>query len=517
MNAIQFIPALLSAIFLFSVLLAGCGSGSDTTDTHTPPATDNPVDPPPELSGDTPLAPHNDDLTNIATAPPAADERVNIELTDAYQSQVTDLELTEAGFWCHVQRQVDEHTVRLYTTLDWQPGWNQRLQCHIDAQLAFQYQPAEGTVIVDTAMLDSSHVIMLEAVLRESTQPNAIGSWFELRLSTLNTTGQPVHQRWLEDIPRPEELFFYTHIAGDEAPTRRTEESLSHNGKPQLTANSLARLRVHQGTPYLLIHSYGVKVYRLYQDLTVAWSRQVMPAYTWLWAESLANESDMAIREDGTVAVGFELHDQDVAIYNSHFDEKLQDNNQGYDVGIAILSPTGALENTFIAGLQGHRENLGKLFWRADELLLTGSTRYTKEGAAGGTTEWDGYIARIDPTTGTTLHSQLLHVHDEDAMRDALLTDTGRLLIAGESGYRQADTNSQTSYGYGVIYEVTDKGEVQPIIKLDTARNSAITGLRVAGDTLYYRYDFDGFITHTCDHDTTQCWLKSGISNLALD
>lgn len=509
------IKRLLSALLLAGILSA-CGSGSSSGSGGDSPPDDKPIEPPPELSGDEPMPPANTDLLDIEVAPPASDVRVNFELTEAYRSQVTALEVSADGLWCHLQRLTGQDRPRLSPARHWQPGWEQSLRCHVDAQQVFSYRPEAGAVIVDVAMQDSSRVLLLEAIPRELTGDASISDWYELRLTQLSGAGNLLQQRWLEDVPAADELFYYSYEPNSDEPTRTVAEDLSYNGRPQLWVNQLARLQVHEGVPYLLAHTYGVKVYRFHDDLSVAWGRQVMPAYRWLWSEDLTNTSRMAIRDDGAVAVGFELFDDDVAFFNAHFEQPLEDVNEGLDVGIAVIASNGVPQGTFMAGLQGYDENLEGLFWRSGDLLLTGSVRYEKTGAAGGTTEWDSYLAWIDGDTGETTHSQLFHVHDEDMMRDALLTDSGRLLLAGESGFRQADTNSQVSYGYGLIYEVTDAGEVLPLMKLDTPRNSTVNGIQVVGDTLYYRYDFDGFITHTCDSDETLCWIKSGVSNMAL-
>ncbi|MBN7796946.1 hypothetical protein [Parahaliea mediterranea] len=511
------IKQLVSAL-LMAGLLSACGSGSSSGSGSDSPPVDKPVHPPPELSGDEPLPPANGDLLDIAIAPPAADVRVGFELAEAYQSQVTDLAVNGDGLWCHVQRLTGQDGPRLHTTRDWQPGWAQSLRCHVDAQEVFSYRPDPGAVIVDMAMQDSSRVLLLEAIPSDFTGGSPVdGNWFELRLTQLDGAGNALQRRWLEDVPAANELFYYSYEPNSDEPTRTVAEDLSHNGRPQLSVNQLARLQVHEGVPFLLAHTYGVKVYRFHDDLTVAWDRQVMPAYRWLWSGELTNTSRMAIRDDGAVAVAFELFDDDVAIYSAHFEQPLEDVNEGSDVGVAVIAGNGAPLGIFMAGLRGHSESLEGMFWRSGDLLLTGSTRYEKAGAAGGTTEWDSYLAWIDGDSGETTHSQLYHVHDEDMVRDAVLTDGGRLLLAGESGYRQADTHSQVSYGYGVIYEVTDTGEVLPLMKLDTPRNSTVNGIQVVGDTLYYRYDFDGFITHTCDQDQSLCWIKSGVSNMALD
>ncbi|MDV2080501.1 hypothetical protein [Marinobacter xestospongiae] len=508
MKMMRLAPALLLA-----GVLAACGSGSDS------PANEKPVDQP----GDVPQPPTNGDLVDIAPAPSAYNRDVAFALTLAYQSQVTHLDVNEDGVWCDVRR-LGGYGNDLYTTWNWQPGWAQSLQCHVGAQQIFSHQPDDGAVIVDMAMLEANRILVLEAVatgrLIGATPDQEVddsAEFYELRLTQLDGNGEVLQQRWLEDAPDETELNYYSYDLATKEVSYSVFEALSHDDRPQLPLNGFARLQVQDGVPYLLAHTYGVKVYRLNSDLTVAWDQQVMPAYPWLYRENLSNDSRLAIREDGSVAVAYELFDEDVAVYNAHFGQPLLDANPGADIGVTVLSPDGQPERAFLAGMRDHSEGINALFWQSDELVLTGSTLHEKADAAGGTTEWDGYVARVDSTSGETTQSQLLHIHDEDVAYDALLTDGGRLLIAGKSGYGQADTGSQLNYGYGVIYEVSDDGKVEPLLKLDRPRDSVVRGIQVVGDTLYYRFDFDGFITHTCDNDDTQCWLKSGVSNLALD
>lgn len=505
----------LVAALLMAGMLSACGSGSDSD------PDDKPTDPPPALSGDVPLPPGNGDLPDIAVAPPASDVRVNFELTEPYQVQVTDLAVNAEGLWCQVQRGTDVDNP-LPMGRVWQPGWQQSMSCHSDGQQTFRYQPQDGAIVVDMAVQDGSRVLLLEAVPSAYDGPGPAEGWFELRFTQLDGAGNTLQQRWLEDQPDEQELYYYFYERNAETPSRRVEESLSHNNRPQIGVNTLARLQVHDGVPYLVAHTYGVKVYRFNSDLTVAWDQQIMPANRDLWFGDLTNVSRMAVRDDGAVVVAFELfqgtepRDDNARLYQAHFGQPLADPNPGSDVGISVLSPDGVKLRTFIAGLKGHDEALTSVLWRGDELLLTGGTRYGKADAAGGSSEWDSYLARIDSTTGETLHSQLVHVHDEDMLLDTVLTDSGRLLMAGESGFSQADSNSQMTYGYGVIYEVNDAGDVLPLMRLDKPRNSRINGIQVVGDTLYYRYDFDGYITHTCDTDKTLCWSKAGVSNLRL-
>ena len=68
----------------------------------------------------------------------------------------------------------------------------------------------------------------------------------------------------------------------------------------------------------MLAWTYGAKLYRLAADGAVTWETQVMPANVGM-AFSFIREL-LATDEAGRVHVAYQIFDEDVAIYNQHFD-----------------------------------------------------------------------------------------------------------------------------------------------------------------------------------------------------
>ncbi|ASP37564.1 hypothetical protein CHH28_02240 [Bacterioplanes sanyensis] len=474
---------------LCGALLSACGGGSSSNNSAD---TTEPQTPEPRPSGSL-IQPQ--------------------QIDDAYVSQYTDLAVHADGHWCFIERHAQQ-TDSYRAGSAWEQGWQNSLTCHSGEQQTWHYQPDEGIALVDIEFTDSQQLILIEAVKNNDSPHELFDN--ELRFSRYSISGDLQHQRWFTHTPNEQDKLYYDVSDGEIIVSELT--FLSDNNRPQFPDSSVVQLIQKNGQLYLLLHSYGVQVYQLNADFDINWSHQVMPAYTWLWfwSGSLANHSEFAVNDNGEVVVAFELFGNDTAIYNQHFSAQYPNLGNNGDIALTVLNPSGELQHQHLIGQADVTDQLVRVFWQNDALTLVGHALHNKENAAGGTFEWDAFAYQVDPVSGTTISSKVLHYDQEDRVFDAAISPSGQLWLGGKSGYIQVDSNSQTSYGHAVILEVGEQGQLTERAQLELPRDSSITQLFWLENHLYYRYDFDGSITHTCDNDNTLCWQKSGIGSLAL-
>ncbi|GGY55761.1 hypothetical protein GCM10011297_30730 [Bacterioplanes sanyensis] len=477
--------------FITAVLLTACGGGSSSS---------------------------SDSATTQPEPTPTLPEPVNQitpqQLTAAYKSQYSHLNVSQEGHWCVIERTSDGSSIQL-ASRPWQEGWQQQLHCYSGEQQTWQYQPANA-ILVDIALTDAQQLIVLEALPSAADNDSSFTA-YELRLSRYSLTGELQHQAWLLHPPSENDLAYYHFEVGQLVRTDFRYASV--DDRPQLSESTLAQLEYRNGQLYLLAHTYGVQLYQLQDDFTIGWSRQVMPAYSWLWQTVLTNISRLAVHEDGRLAVAFELYENDdLTILNTHFNTQLTDPGEGSDTGVAIYDANGQLLQRAVVGVPDQSESLVNAVWQQDQLVLVSNSRVAKNNAAAGSTEWDVALQILDGATAQLQSAHLLHFDQEDALLDATVSADGRLWLAGISGYKQVDSNSQISYGYGTVLTLNSEQQLQPVVTLDLPRNSMVSGIEAVGERLYYRYDFDGSITHTCDGDdnATLCGLKSGIDSVVM-
>lgn len=431
------------------------------------------------------------------------------QIDQSYVSQFVDLAVHPDGDWCHIARHADLGDNYLAES-QWQYGWKNDLTCYNGQQVIWSYQPDNDIALIDIEFSDSNQLIVIEAVRNSQASHTVFNG--ELRLSTYSPSGDLLRQDWLKHTPSADDLAFYEVDGGNII--RREFTVLSVNDRPQIAEDSVVQLIAEGDHLHLLVHSYGLQVYQLNNDLSINWSRQVMPAYNWLWGDILVNNSEMAIQADGTIAVAFELYGEDSAIYNEHFSTDFPVDNQDANVGLVTLDQTGELLSQHLMGNTELSEQIVRVFWQEDTVTLIGNVRREKTNAAGGTTEWDSFIYRVDPVSGQTIDEDVLDYDKEDIIIDATVSPNGKIWLAGKSGYIQVDSNSQTSFGRAVLLQIDDQKRLTERANLDLPRHSEIKQVFWLQDHLYFRYDFDAPITHTCDHDDTLCWRKSGVGSI---
>ena len=117
---------------------------------------------------------------------------------------------------------------------------------------------------------------------------------------------------------------------------------------------------------------------------------------------------------------------------------------------------------------------------------------------------------------GNPINHQIIHWNKEERLSDAVVDNQGNVWLSGITGFVIVDTGIKTQNGQGVIFKVSPEGDVSAPLVLDVPRDSSITGLQLHDQHLYYRYQYDGPISHTFDHDDSLCGTKSGIGFLSL-
>jgi hypothetical protein len=243
----------------------------------------------------------------------------------------------------------------------------------------------------------------------------------------------------IEDAGRAEERLAYS---GSGAPT-------PFAGPFRLTREShVVALADGEGL-YLLAWTYGAKLYRLRADFSQLWSAQIMPVNVGM-AFYFEPEERLALDEQGRVHVAYQIFEDDVAIYNRHFQRPAVAPIGAYDVLVERFDADGSFSGARIFGTPELDAPCGMTV-RSGEVLLGGSSRVKKSTLPNRTLEWDLFVLRGHIEDGPPAVSQTIDLSRDDFAWEMQQTPDGTVQFGGRTDYVQVDTNSEVEDGKGLL------------------------------------------------------------------
>ena len=436
-------------------------------------------------------------------------DRVQYQAFDtAAVNKVDKVALGPNGQICYIHREagIDDITVVM-------SNWSSRVNC-IDANhdAILSHKRVGNGILKDVLFTDDGSIVIAELIDIENDDETDL---FFLQLSIYSVDGSLIKQSILEDKASEDELYYYTVDADDV--TRSTLTKLAVGAIPAIVGNAPVTLKWHNGFFYLLTYSYGVKVYKFDRALEVQWSQQVMPAYTWLWASSLSNKAKFTINNYDEIFVGFELFNEDVKVYEQHFNRSFNKPIENKDIAVSVFSTDGEYQRSYLTGKQDS-ENLVGLVYKDNRLNIAANVRIAKPEATNSTTEWDMLLMSVSPDDGWMDEYQLIHIDKEDSAQDVALLPNGNILFAGTTGFVQVDTNSQVTNGNGLLVEVDESGGIVRSLIMSAPRNVIVeAAVPIDDHQILFASRYDGPITHTCDNDNSGCYTKSALGIAELE
>lgn len=526
----------LAVAVILSLILSACGSDSNSTAEVEP-------DPVPK---DIPC--NSDEVDKIDSDSITVDKKERALLTNSMTRSVvqscegaavitplqfaSEFPVLDANYRSRIRRSVqgpDGHLCYIAADIDdegysaFPSEWHSAVECIKDDLTGFRYErqcatdPEWQHDLKDIVFNEEGNLVVTELVQVERTGGENKIDWFYLQFTEMTVAGEVIKTSILEDESDARETRYYEYDSDGKAVTCSQNVAFEQDGKPLLIDLAQVETQWVDGSLYMMAYTYGVKMYKLDSDFNVDWDVQVMPAYTWLWGTLLTNSSSFTVTDSGDVYVAFELYGSDSDIYEQHFLKSLPNKQPKGSVGISVVNSDGVIERTFAIGEEAYSESLTDIKVADDKLWLGASVRHSPN-ASGSNSEWDLLLMSADLETGETLSYHLIDHNKEDLAYDFLLQPNGQFAFAGITGFHQADSNSQTSDGNGLILEVNSLGEVINQTEFDLERDTYITGFSMDGDSFIYDYVFDGPITHTCDAEANKlkCGSKASIGRYSF-
>lgn len=432
------------------------------------------------------------------------------QFEQSYRNRISQFEVNKEGHWCFISEHAEQQA-KLFLSRNWELGWQQQLHCEQREQKLFSYTPKAGEVLLDIALDDSQQIFVLEAIENPSFNI-AHFTRFNLRLSVYDLMGKLLKQKTIQHSVNEKDLLYYD---GDIANEAIPQDPDYLNSLPLIFENNRVQLEWKNNQLYLMAHILGIQVYQFNTDLSLAWRKQVLHDHLWVTADINSMGSHMAIDDQGRIAVAMEVSKTDISAFNQHFDQTLDAPDQSLDILVTLLQADGSLVRHFIAGQVDIGEKIDSLQWKNQQLIVAGHVAIEKNNEVG-QEDLDAYLYRYDEQ-GNLINHQIIHWNKEEWLTDAVVDKQGNVWLSGTTGLVLVDTGSQTQNGQGVIFKVSSDGDVSAPLALDVPRDSSITGLQLHDQHLYYRYQYDGPISHTCDQDDSLCGVKSGIGILSLE
>ncbi len=491
--------------FLFILLFACSGGGSNSngiedspivTPTRTP---SSPPEPTPTSPPEQPTPTPEDRFPESALW----EGKVLYRQYDVVEkSNAAKIIHNNMGDICTIIREadLDDRTVDL-------SAWASFVECRSrENKLILHIASNKGEgVISDIHFMDDGTLVVAELV-KQADELLAL----ELQLSRYNSEGELLYQVVLEDTATETELLYYS-TTFEEVPQPEPIPSMIKNNRPQLYANAIVKLKSYGEDLYMLAYTYGVKLYKLNNDLSVAWDVQAMPAHSFLWTSLLQNKADFTRTDTGQIAVALGGYAEEATIYEHHFNRTLNKEGKSLDNILVVYSQDGEFINNFTIGAQEYSEGLVALESSDDTLWLAGNVRHNKNDASSkSNTEWDLLLSSYSVTTGEELSYKLIDVNREDYAHSFQVLGNQDFIFSGVNGFSQADTNSITSYGSGMLVQVNTNGDVVKSLALSSPRHVLINAASsTTSGEIFFAGIYNAPITHTCDNDRSLCYQQA--------
>lgn len=150
-----------------------------------------------------------------------------------------------------------------------------------------------------------------------------------------------------------------------------------------------------------------------------------------------------------------------------------------------------------------------------DEVVATGRV-FTEQRADG--TGWDGYLARVDRTSGALAAYRVVDVDRGDAIFDAVPLAQSRLLVAGAAGYTQNPGGASVSEPMTPLLAILDvDGTLRSRVALAPgARQNQVRSIVVLGARTLVAGMVNGPGTHSGDADPAAITADGFLRDVAI-
>ncbi len=428
---------------------------------------------------------------------------LTLEIAD--RTEATSITKNQFGDVCFIVRDATTDTMSIDPA-----NWNSHLRC-LDKEGEQKLQLSHsGTGLFKHALHKADGTLLVAELIDFDPDKN---NGFYLQLSHYDIDGSLLSQRLLEDSPTDDELYLYD-FRGEEV-TRDLHPDFTREGKPVVFAGAKVEFVLNGDQVFLLAYTYGIKFYALSQALTVDWSEQVMPAHLYLWWDYAPTQSSVAFGEDKSIYIAFDGFSDEAEAYRWHFNRTLEVDNELSNIFVAVYDSNGNFEQIVNPGNTAYGEQLNGITYRDKKLWIAANLRHNKLDPSSATdTEWDSVLMQLNTNTADLeqVNYHIIDFDEEDFMSGFSPLPNGNFLLSGKTGFVQADTNSQVSYGDGLFVEVNPQGEVQRSVTLQQPRDVFVRAAQVLSNhQILFAATFDGPITHTCEQDTSLCYIKSAV------
>ena len=474
----------LAFLVCVALALSACGGGSAKSET---PPSDTPTPPP---------------AGNRFPDNSLWGSQVNYKTFDSTdKSEVVSVVSSSLGSVCYILREAGFSDITTFP-----PNWHSTLEClNQDNEIYLTLQHYQTGLINKMHFMPDGNLIVAELIKTNDSSSN----YFELQISQYSAQGTLINQAFLEDSATDKELLYYPIVFG-ELLDPEPNPNLMANNRPQLYEHAIIQFRVANNSLYLLAYTYGIKVYKLSENLVVEWSTQVMPLHSFLITPFLQNTADFVITEAGDVVVAMEGFQAEANAYGQHFNRDLNKTDDLSDIFIVVLNSAGEFVKNALFGKAQYSEQLVGVETHNQTLWLAANVRHNKNNPeSNSNTEWDLLLSSYNLENNETLTYELIDINKEDYAEQFHSFGDGRFLFNGLNGFDQADTNSQTSNGAGMLVEVDETAAILNTTTLSAPRNVIVKSSATAeSGQIFFAGSYDGPITHTCEQDETLCYQK---------
>jgi hypothetical protein len=380
------------------------------------------------------------------------------------------------------------------------------------AQSSWRYQP-EGGAVVDFELSPEGELVVAERV------PSPVQDKSFLAVSRLDATGSRTANKIVVDSPTDSDLVQYDVLpSGQINVGTLTVADISHEDRPFLVRSigwrreTLVQLEWIAERLYVLAYTYaGLRLYQLTQELDVNWRAPVMPVL--LMSVALERKAGLVQGPGSEIQVIFDMAEVEDQVFEQHFSRTLDKAITAQDIVVASFSDKGVFQTLTPIGKQEYWEYFADAVRVGETVWVAGNIRSKKRDTPNDTTELDIALLEFDPVTCVMKNHFMLDYQDEDYALSIDALPSGNLLIGGRTGYIQVDTNSEVTYGSGLLLEVAPNGQPLRSATFATPRDVGVMNVvPLDADCQLFAGWNDAPITHTCEADpSANCRHVSGM------
>lgn len=249
---------------------------------------------------------------------------------------------------------------------------------------------------------------------------------------------------------------------------------------------------------YLVAWTPGVMLYRVAGDGSITWRAEVMPVNVGM--AYFPPREGLARDDRGNLYVAYQIYDEDLAIYNDHFDRPPLTARGSYDVLVQAFDAGGNFVGGRLFGGPDLDAHVG-LTVRDGRVIVVGSARlkkYDEASSPNRTMERDLLVTsgRLDGTGGDSYTT--IDLSRDDRALAMVEHPDGSLIVVGTTDFVQVDSNSVIEDGKGMIATLTADGQLLRQVTLPGPRDVQIVDAGLLPDgALVFAGIRNGPLTHT--------------------